>query len=79
MDPHRSNASDLRLVSFTRPCAADYTLWTTEFIHGPRGLWNWISSHGNWVSKWFSFLLMLLSLYSLLSQDLLVQFICNFS
>ncbi|VDO49011.1 unnamed protein product [Schistosoma margrebowiei] len=48
VDPHQSNASDLRLVSFTRPCAADYTLWTTEFIHGPRGLWNWISSHGNW-------------------------------
>ncbi|CAH8639696.1 unnamed protein product [Schistosoma rodhaini] len=48
MDPHQSNVSNLHLMSFTRPCAADYTLWTVEFIHGPRGLWNWISSHGNW-------------------------------
>ncbi|CAH8630687.1 unnamed protein product [Heterobilharzia americana] len=41
---HESPKKELHL----RPCAADYVLWTAEFIHGPRELWNWISSHGNW-------------------------------
>ncbi|CAH8673544.1 unnamed protein product [Schistosoma rodhaini] len=41
LDPYQSNVSNLHLMSFTRPCAADYTLWTAGFIYGPRGLWDW--------------------------------------
>ncbi|TNN15306.1 hypothetical protein EWB00_001424 [Schistosoma japonicum] len=45
---YQSDANDIKLLTFIRPCEADYALWTAEFIHGPRELWNWISSHGNW-------------------------------
>ncbi|KAK4467635.1 hypothetical protein MN116_008577 [Schistosoma mekongi] len=45
---YQSDTNDLNLLTFIRPCEADYALWTAEFIHGPRELWNWISSHGNW-------------------------------
>ncbi|CAH8866325.1 unnamed protein product [Trichobilharzia szidati] len=47
-EQYQSSIKEFLLSPSMRPCVADYVLWTAEFIHGPRELWSWISSHGNW-------------------------------
>uniref|UniRef100_A0A0V0J917 Apoptosis regulator proteins, Bcl-2 family n=2 Tax=Schistocephalus solidus TaxID=70667 RepID=A0A0V0J917_SCHSO len=44
-----SGAGDRAVVGRLDRCAVHYIIWTTEYIHEDRNLWNWIVNHNNWV------------------------------
>ncbi|BHF83377.1 hypothetical protein SprV_0902651900 [Sparganum proliferum] len=43
-----NDAGDRAIVGRLDRRAVHYIIWTTEYIHEDRNLWNWIVNHNNW-------------------------------